>query len=328
MIITRTPFRMSFFGGGSDLPAYYEENGGSVLSTSINKYMYINLHKKFDEGVRLAYSKIEEVEHADELQHPLVRNCLKYFNVDGGIEVSSIADIPAKGTGLGSSSSYTVGLVKAISAYKNIILSKYEVADIACEIEIQMCGEPIGKQDQFAASFGGFNCFKFNKDCVKAEPLELPQSLIHHLSASLVSVYTGNCRAASSLLRDQSEQIKDEQKSLIQRKMVDMVSEGIQILHREDIKAFGQLLHESWSLKKQLTNKITNTQIDEIYEIGMNSGAWGGKLLGAGMGGFITFITEPANVPELKNALSRYKLIDLLPEQGGSKILYNSDGDT
>lgn len=327
MIITRTPFRMSFFGGGSDLPSFYEENAGSVLSTSINKYMYINLHEKFDSGVRIAYSKTEDVLKVAEISHPIVRNCLEYFDIDGGLEISSIADIPGRGTGLGSSSSYAVGLIKALSAIKNIYLSKHEIAEIACHIEINMCGDPIGKQDQYAASYGGFNVYKFSTSGVDVTPLNLPQSLLHHFSASLVSVYTGNARSAAILLKEQATELKKSNKIQLQKEMVSMVDEGVKCLRSEDLLSFGKLLNESWRLKKQLTNKITNQQIDEIYDVGMQAGAWGGKLLGAGMGGFVTFITSPSNVNNLKNAFKNYQLVELLPESSGAKILYNSEGD-
>lgn len=328
MIITRTPFRMSFFGGGSDLPTYYEQNGGKVLSTSISKYMYINLHKKFDDGIRLAYSKIEDVKHASEIQHPIVKHCLEYFEIDGGLEISSIADIPAKGTGLGSSSSYAVGLIKAISEYKKIRLDEEKIAEIACHIEIEMCSDPIGKQDQYAAAIGGFNVFEFTTNGVTVKPLYIPQSFMHYFSSSLVTVYTGNDRSASSLLREQSQLIKYENKAKIQRKMVSMVDEAVNLILCEDVKCFGELLHDSWTLKKQLTDKISNQHIDKIYEKGMSAGAWGGKLLGAGMGGFITFVTSPSRVSELKNALSEYTLVNLIPENSGAITLYGMKGNT
>ena len=198
MIITRTPFRMSFFGGGSDLPAYYEKNNGAVLSTSINRYMYINLHKKFNSGLRVAYSEVEEVSSVADLRHPIVKHILQYFGISGGLEISSIADIPAKGTGLGSSSSYTVGLIKAISEYQNLLISNLEIADLACHIEIDLCGEPIGKQDQYAAAVGGFNVFRFSPEGTTVQPVTLSSSFMHYISASLVSVYTGCERNAGS----------------------------------------------------------------------------------------------------------------------------------
>lgn len=324
MIITRTPFRMSFFGGGSDLPAYYEQNDGAVLSTSVNKYMYINLHKKFNSGLRLAYSEVEEVNAVAELRHPIVRHTLKYFGISGGLEISSIADIPAKGTGLGSSSSYTVGLIKAISEHQNLLISNQEVAELACHIEIDLCGDPIGKQDQYAAAIGGFNVFRFSPNGTTVHPLQLSSSFQHYISASLVSVYAGGERSAGAILKEQGKSVGTYEKAAIQAKMVSFVDEGVGLLGEENLNGFGQLLHESWQLKKQLSNKISNAHIDEIYNTGMRSGAWGGKLLGAGMGGFVTFIVDPKKSNDLKNALGAYPLVDMVPETTGCKILYNS----
>lgn len=324
MIITRTPFRMSFFGGGSDLPAYYEQHDGAVLSTSINKYMYINLHKKFNSGLRLAYSEVEEVNDAVDLRHPIVRHTLKYFGISGGLEISSIADIPAKGTGLGSSSSYTVGLIKAISAYQNVLMSNQEIAELACHIEIDLCGDPIGKQDQYAAAIGGFNVFRFSPEGTTVNPLNLSGSFLHYISASLVSVYTGGERSAGAILKEQSKSIVTAEKAAIQTKMVSFVDEGVGLLDAENLSGFGKLLHESWQLKKRLSDKISNTHIDEIYNTGIRAGAWGGKLLGAGMGGFVTFIVDPKKCNDVKNALRKFHLVDMVPESSGSNIIYNS----
>ena len=327
MIITRTPLRMSFLGGGSDLPAFYKKEKGAVLSTSINKYMYINLHSKFDDGIRLAYSRVEEVKSVNDIEHPIVRNILKYFAITGGLEISSIADIPARGTGLGSSSSYAVGLIKAISEYKGVLLSKAEIAEIACEVEINMCGEPIGKQDQFAASFGGFNIFEFSSDGVNVKPIRLSSSFIHQMSASLVAVYTGQSRSASLILKEQKKALDDDSIFNLQKQMVDLVYEGEKLLLAEDLQSFGQLLDESWRMKRQLTDSISNTVIDDIYATGMRAGAWGGKLLGAGMGGFVMFLVNPINVNSVKSALSNYRFVDLYPDASGSVTIYSSKGE-
>ncbi|MDA8983836.1 hypothetical protein N9H20_05350 [Planktomarina temperata] len=328
MIITRTPFRMSFFGGGSDLPAYFKNHGGAVLSTSINKYVYINFHQKFNSGLRIAYSNIEEVTHVNDVRHPIVKNTLNYFRISGGFEISSIADIPSKGSGLGSSSSYTVGLIKAISEYQNLLLSTKEIAELACYIEIELCGDPIGKQDQYAAAFGGFNVFRFSTDgTTTVHPLNLSSSFLHYISASLVSVYTGNVRNAASILKEQSEAVGTGEKASIQSRIVSFVDRGTDLLLSENLSEFGQLLDESWQLKKQLSDKISNAHVDEIYAIGMRAGAWGGKLLGAGMGGFITFIVDPKKCNDVKNALSGYQIVELVPELSGHKLLHNSMGN-
>lgn len=324
MIITKTPFRMSFLGGGSDLPAFYEKNGGSVLSTSINKYMYINLHSRFNKGIRVIYSKIEEVDKTEDIMHPIVRNTLKYFNLQSGIDISSLADIPARGTGLGSSSSYTVGLIRAIAAHKDLSLSRQEVAELACHIEIDLCGDPIGKQDQYAASFGGFNLYKFSSDGVVVKPLNLDPSFLSYLGAALVSVYTGTERSAAAILEEQSRAVSFGAKAKIQAEMVSLVDVGVKELMSEKLQKFGELLHDSWLLKKQLASNISNIHIDRIYELGLKAGAWGGKLLGAGAGGFICFLVDPKKRIDVKNALSAYKIIDLLPEHSGSVIIHNS----
>ena len=327
MIITRTPFRMSFFGGGSDLPAFYEKERGAVLSTSVNKYMYVNLHSKFDEGIRLAYSRVEEVKNVKDIDHPIVRNVLKYFSISGGLEISSIADIPARGTGLGSSSSYAVGLIKAISEYTGALLSKADIAEIACNVEIEMCREPIGKQDQFAASFGGFNIFEFSPEGVTVKPISLSSSFIHQMSASIVAVYTGQSRSASSILREQKAALDHNAKFSLQKQMVGLVYDAEKMLLAEDLQSFGQLLDESWRMKRQLTDSISNSVIDEIYATGIRAGAWGGKLLGAGMGGFVMFLVNPLNVNSVKSALSNYRIVDLYPEASGSVVIYNSKGE-
>lgn len=286
--------------------------------------MYINLHRKFNSGLRLAYSEVEEVSDVADLRHPIVRHALKYFGIRGGLEISSIADIPAKGTGLGSSSSYTVGLIRAISGYQNILMSNQEIADLACHIEIDLCGDPIGKQDQYAAAIGGFNVFRFSPADTTVHPVDLSSSFLHYFSASLVSVYTGGERSAGAILKEQGQLMATSEKAAIQTKMVSFVDEGVSLLAEENLNGFGQLLHESWHLKKQLSSKISNAYIDEIYKTGMRAGAWGGKLLGAGMGGFVTFIVDPKKCNDVKNALNKYHLVEMVPESSGSNIIYNS----
>ena len=298
MIITRTPFRISFVGGGSDLESFYAQFPGAVLSTSINKYMYISSHKYFEsDKIRVKYSQTETVTHADELQHPILRSALKQFNIERGIEISSIADVPS-GTGMGSSSSFTVGLLHNLYTWNGQFASKEILADNACDIEINQLHEPIGKQDQYAAAYGGLNIIRFNTNgTVRVEPIHLKKHTYETLEDNLIMFYYGNQRSASSILAEQKQNTSqaDKQKSLIQ--MVQLVDDLKDCLYADNLNQFGRILHENWLLKKELASQISNKEIDDIYEIALRNGALGGKLLGAGGGGFLLFYCEKEKQP-------------------------------
>jgi D-glycero-alpha-D-manno-heptose-7-phosphate kinase len=326
MIITRTPFRISFVGGGSDMETFYSRHQGAVLSTSIDKYMYISSHKFFfKDQVRVKYSKTETVNTLDELKHPILREALKKAGIKGGTEISSIADIPA-GTGMGSSSSFTVGLLHNLFAIKRQYTTAEELAQGACEIEIDLLKEPIGKQDQYAAAYGGLNIFYFNKDgSVLVEPLHIKDEIAEKLQENLIMFYIGNQRDASVILSEQKQNAIKEEKLNMLKSMVKLVPELRDSLYKERINDFGKLLHENWILKQKLASQISNNEIQEIYQTGLNNGAEGGKLLGAGGGGFFLFYCEKHKQKKLKDSLNPLYDFEFKFEQDGSKLIYFAD---
>jgi D-glycero-alpha-D-manno-heptose-7-phosphate kinase len=314
---------MSYVGGGSDLPAFYREELGAVLSTSIDKYMYIAVNEKFDGNIRLSYSKTEEVDCVSDIQHPLVREALDLVSIEGGIEIASMADIPSKGSGLGSSSSYTVGLLNALYAYKNRYVSKETLAQQACEIEINRCKEPIGKQDQYAAAFGGLNLIRFHADeSVSVDPVICKPEVIQQVEDSTLVFFTGRTRSASAVLQNQSEAMKLENSRVLMRRMVTLAFELKKELEAGDIDNFGSILDENWKLKAQLTNGITDPQIDDWYQRGIRYGAKGGKLLGAGNGGFIMFFAPPESHQRIKDALIELRPIKFGFDRTGAQIAF------
>lgn len=325
MILSKTPFRMSFVGGGSDMASFYREELGAVLSTSVDKYMYIAVNKKFDGNIRVSYSRTEEVHLVDELDHPLVRESLKLAGVGGGIEIASLADIPSRGTGLGSSSTYTVGLLNALYSYQGRDISKHQLAEQACFIEINRCGEPIGKQDQYAASFGGLNLISFNpNESVVVDPVICSQQTINKLEDNILTFFTGRTRSASPILKNQSIALLQKRHKLIMRRMVQLAFELKYELERGCLDNFGQILDENWSLKKGLSEGISDSQIDAWYAAGMKSGARGGKLLGAGNGGFLMFYAPPESHEKIKATLSDLKPIKFRFDRNGAQIIFCS----
>lgn len=326
MIISRTPFRISFVGGGSDMETFYARHQGAVLSTSIDKYMYISSHRYFHKDqIQVKYSRTETVGSLDELQHPLLRETLRKANINGGIEISSIADIPS-GTGMGSSSSFTVGLLHNLYAINRKYVSHETLASEACEIEIDILKEPIGKQDQYAASFGGLNIIYFNCDgSVKVEPLYIKNTVYEALQDNLVMFYVGNQRKASDILSEQKKNASQEDTFNTLKQMVGLVFELRDCLYGERLSDFGKILHENWILKQKLASKISNSEIDEIYQAAISCGASGGKLLGAGGGGFMLFYCEKSKQDKLVNTLKKYDPFDFKFERDGSKIIYFAD---
>jgi len=322
MIISKTPMRLSFAGGGSDLPVYYRENGGAVLSTSIDKFVYLCLNKGFDGRVRVAYSRTEEVDRASDLDHKLFRAVLGKLNIEGGVEIASIADIPSRGSGLGSSSAFTVGLLHAVHAYQGRYRSKEDLAKEACEIEIDICGEPIGKQDQYAAAVGGINFIRFNPDdTVDVEPVVMPRETLLTLEGSLMMFYTGIVRSASDLLQTQSANVAgDAAKRANTRRLVELAYELRDELSRGNAEAVGAVMHEGWLLKKSLADGISSGFIDDAYEKALAAGALGGKLLGAGGGGFFVFYVPNDRREAVKQALKPLNFIDFALDTKGSSI--------
>ena len=324
MIISKTPLRMSFVGGGSDLPTFSRRHGGAVLSTAIDKYIYITVNKRFDDSYRISYSRTEEVATIDEVQHPLARECLRLTGCTEGVEVTSIADIPARGTGLGSSSSFVVGMLHALHAYRGRHVSADRLAAEACHVELELCGEPIGKQDQYAAAFGGLNVIRFHPDDrVDVEPVVCPPGVLAGLQSHLLAFYTGATRSASTLLSRQSLDVAaDAGKQRTLMRMVALVDEARQALQRGDHEGFGALLDENWRLKASLTAGITTPQVDRWYRAAREAGAWGGKLLGAGEGGFLLVHAPVERHEAIRQALADIRLIPLGFERSGSQIIF------
>jgi D-glycero-alpha-D-manno-heptose-7-phosphate kinase len=327
MIISKTPLRMSFVGGGSDLPVFYRKYGGAVVSTAINRFVYVTVNKKFDDRIRVSYSKTEEARTVDKIKHPLVRESMKMLGINGGIEITSIADIPAKGSGLGSSSSFTVGLLHALHAYACRYASAEQLAGESCEIEIARCGEPIGKQDQFAAAFGGFNFIEFYPDdSVAVEPIICQRETLQQLQANTLVFYTGITRSASTLLKTQREVVAaEEAKQKVLAKMVELARQLKAELQRNNLNAFGEIIHENWELKRSLTQAVSNNLIDDWYARARKAGAIGGKLLGAGSGGFMMFYALPERHEAIRKALKELRQMDFGFESQGSKIIFVHD---
>jgi len=324
MIISRTPLRVSFAGGGSDLSAYYLHKPGAVTSTAIDKYIYITVNKRFDEQIRVGYSKTEIVDSVDEIQHDLVRESLKYLKIDGGIEITSIADIPSRGTGLGSSSSFTVGLLNVLHAYKGEFASARRLAEEACEVEIRRVGEPIGKQDQYIVAYGGLQHIQFNPDeSVFVDPVICPPDVKQRLQENLMLFYTGKTRKASTILHEQRANTKDRLHVL--DGMVELSRNLRDSLVAGDIGEFGELLHRGWVLKKQLASGISDGGIDRLYERARKAGAGGGKVLGAGGGGFLLLYCEKKKQGKVIKALSGLRYTPFAFEPQGSKIIYVGD---
>lgn len=324
MIISKTPFRISFFGGGTDYPAWYSENGGKVLSTTIDKYCYIScryLPPFFKHKHRIVYSLIENVKETSEIKHPSVREVLQYMNIHKGIEIHHDGDLPAK-TGLGTSSSFTVGLLHSLYALKGMMPTKMKLAREAIHIEQNIIKETVGSQDQVAASFGGFNLIEFKKDGeISVNPVILRSDKLQELQNHLMLYFTGISRFASEIARKKVENFEKRQKEL--SGIYQMVDSAVEILSSDttSIKEFGNLLGQCWRLKKTLTDEITSPQIDEIYDMAMRAGAIGGKLLGAGGGGFFLLFAEPHVQPGIREKLKHLLEVPFKFETSGSQII-------
>jgi D-glycero-alpha-D-manno-heptose-7-phosphate kinase len=321
MIITRTPFRISFAGGGSDLPAYYAQEPGAVLSVAISKYMYLTVKRRFGGTYRVSYSKTEICDSQADLEHPIVKECLKSTGVDSGLEIVSIADLPAQ-SGMGSSSSFTVGLLSALHALQGHFVTQEQLAQEACSVEIERLREPIGKQDQYIAAYGGIQYFRFLPDgTVFADPVICTPETKRELQRRLTLFFVGGVRAARSVLSKQNANTDANIEALrglcaVACQMREVLTTG------RDLNRFGYLLNEAWQIKKSLERSISNPQIDEIYERAMQSGALGGKLLGAGGGGFILFYCEPHHQDRLRRALNGLMEVPLGFDSQGSKVIY------
>lgn len=325
MIISRTPFRISFAGGGSDLPSFYKKEPGAVLSTAIDKYMYVTIHPWFyRKKIVLKYSKTEVVESVEEIHHPIFREVLKMYNLHG-VDLSSIADIPS-GTGLGSSSAFTVGLLNAVRTYIGKASSGERLGELACDVEINRVGSPIGKQDQYAAACGGLNFITFYGDeTVNVEKIIMKPEKKLELEDNLIMVFVGGKHSANDILKNQQKAISDRNKFETQRHMVKLAYDLRKSLESNHLDDFGRILHEGWLLKKSLTSGISNGIVDEMYNRGIEAGALGGKLLGAGGAGFILFYCPKERQIEFRERMGDINEMPFHFDNFGSKIIYVGD---
>ncbi len=322
MIISKTPLRISFVGGGTDIASYYEKSAGCVLSTGIDLFVYVIIQKRFDHLVVVNYSKKEVVNNVNEVQHDLVREAMKKAGIVDGVEITTLSDIHSKGSGLGSSSAVTVGLLNAFYSYMGLQKSNREIAEDACDIEINILKSPIGKQDQYAASFGGLRRYQFNPDgFVDEKKIQLSHESEEKLNQNLFLVYTGVVREANEILKDQGKHASDNAHNLDEiAKMPDRL---IERLRRNEVEAVGEMLHENWMIKKQLSSAVSKPEIDALYQLGVTNGAIGGKLLGAGGGGFILFYVPEQNHARFKEAVGKeYRILLIHLVHAGTRIVF------
>ena len=319
--ISKTPLRVSLIGGGSDLSAYFKNVGmGKVISTSIDKYIYITVHKRYDDLIRVSYSKCELLKDINNMKHELVRESLKFMNIKKGIELTSISDLTAHGTGLGSSSAYTVGVLNALSNFKNKKCSKFNLANDASNIEINICGSPIGYQDQFACAFGGMNEIIFTEKSIDVIPINIKTEALEKLSKNLLLFDTGIKRSSSIILKKQQSAYKNS-KFKTTTELVNLVPEVKKCLTGGDISDIGKILHQSWLIKKSIVKGISNKKIDDAYNLAITSGATGGKLCGAGAGGFLMFYVPDGKKDKVRKNLSGLKELEFDFEYNGAVIL-------
>ncbi len=321
MIITRTPLRISFAGGLTDFADFYTREDGLVVSAAIDKYIFIIINKRFDDRIYINYSKREAVDHPDEIEHDLIREALRLTGVNRGVEITTLTDIPSEGSGLGSSSSITVGLLNALHAYCGNPQSPERLAREACEIEIDRCGQPIGKQDQYIAAYGGLRGFTFTTDGVHVERLDLADGDTERLSNSLMLFYTNKTRKAETVLREQKANMISKYALLKEIKSVAQNARDALIAGRID--SMGGLLDRGWTWKNRMSGLVSNVEIDSMYQKARDAGATGGKVCGAGGGGFLLLCCSGPDQPRVREALSDYRELPFNLEQGGTRVIFN-----
>jgi D-glycero-alpha-D-manno-heptose-7-phosphate kinase len=324
VIISRTPLRASFVGGGSDLPAYYLQEPGLVISTAITKYIYVAVNRKFDDSIRISYTRTEMVDTVDEVKHDLVREALRLLEIDGGIEITSISEAPSGGTGLGSSGTYLVGVLSALHAYLGRFAGAEQLAQEACAIEIDRCGRPVGKQDQYIAAYGGIQSIQFNPDgSVFTDPIICAPEIKRAFQQRLLMLYTGVTRSAADILQEQKTRTESSEGNVERlRALVQLAGQFRQALTAGQLDPLGEILHEGWVLKRGLATDVSSSAIDTWYETARKHGAAGGKILGAGGGGFLLLYADPDRHDEIRSALSDLRPIPFAFEPQGSKIVY------
>lgn len=322
MIITQTPLRISFAGGGTDLSEFYSQHGGAVISSAIDKYIYVIVKQRFDSLIHLNWSKKETVESVDQIEHELIKEAMKKTGVLKGVEITTISDIPSEGSGLGSSSSVTVGLLQALYLYQGVIVDAEKLAQEACDIEINILGKPVGKQDQYIASYGGLRHFEFKKkgNVIVTTP-QINSNSLYDIGLHLMLFFTGKTRKAEKILLEQKRKIKDSEKIL--KRMKEQSFEVLKAFNLGDLRFLGKALKESWELKKQLVGEISTSDIDKIYDLAIKSGALGGKIAGAGGGGFLLLYVPLGKQNNVRKALSSYRELRFSLERDGSKSILN-----
>lgn len=323
MIITQTPYRVSFAGGGTDLPAFYQHEAGAVLSVGLMQHMYVTVSPRFHKTTRVAYTKVEIADGIDQIEHTIAREALRMTGLGDHLEITTVGDVPA-GTGLGSSSSLAVGLLNALYAYKGQVTSPGQLGQQACEIEIDILGKPIGRQDQYAAAFGGVNYMRFNPDhTVDVEPVPTDPGFLHELERHILLLYTDQQRDADVILKKQSEGSVD--KMAVLRRMRDLAGEMRMTMGKADLAEFGELLHQGWELKRSLGFGISNEGVDAWYQAARDNGALGGKLLGAGGGGFLLVMAPPHKHDAIRAAVGRPRELPFRIDRRGSRVIFISD---
>jgi D-glycero-alpha-D-manno-heptose-7-phosphate kinase len=322
MIVVQTPLRISFFGGGTDFHGFSSVEGGCVLSSAIDRYIYVIIKERYDERIRVGYSKTELVDNLQELDHELVRESLRMTGLSSGIEISTMADIPSQGSGLGSSSAVTVGLLNALYHFRSEPKDRETLARQACQIEIDVLGKPIGKQDQYIAAYGGQRLIEFQKcGCVSVRTPDVQRDTWRRLSERLLLFFTGVTRKADTVLQEQEENIKDRMCFL--REIKNLAFRGWESLAANELDEFGRLLNQGWALKKQLASRISNPALDEMYCKALKAGALGGKIAGAGGGGFLLLYAPPERHDTIRCALSGLSELPFQLEPEGSKVILN-----
>jgi D-glycero-alpha-D-manno-heptose-7-phosphate kinase len=322
MIVVRTPLRLSFLGGGSDFPDFYRKAGGAVVSTAIDKYIYVIVKGRFDDLIVVNYSQQEKVSSALDLKHELIREALRITGVDRGVEITTLADVPASGTGLGSSSTVTVGALQALYTYQGVIVTSDDLAKQACDVELEFCRKPIGKQDQYIAAYGGIRLIEFLKDDrTKVSNVLLPEKALQGLTRRLMLFFTNRTRSSASVLQEQHDNIGDRHELLCQLR--DMAYAGARNIVDGDFDALGRLMHEGWLLKKQLASGVSDNEINDMYDAARQAGALGGKIAGAGAGGFLLLYCPLDRQDQVRQALGHLRELPIGLERDGSKVILN-----
>lgn len=322
MIIIQTPLRVSLFGGGTDFPSYYLEHGGCVLSSAIDKYIFVTIKKRFDDKIRIGYTRTEMIDHVDEIKHELIREAMRMTGLEAGVEITTMGDIPDQGSGLGSSSTVTVGALHAMYAYQKELVLTERLAQEACRIEREVLGKPIGIQDQYIAAYGGLRFMEFDTNGeVHTHRLKLSERAMRRLSDNLLLFFTGVTRKADTILKEQKTNIKD--KLTVLSEMKDIAHLACDEIQKENIDEVGTLLHKSWVLKKQLASQISNSALDDMYETACRAGAIGGKISGAGGGGFLLLYVPRGHQERVRDALKDFQEYPFTLGHDGSKVIFD-----